>query len=227
MAHAPHQLELRPRTWGGRRDGAGRKPSRGRRSMPHRRRPLHNGRCPAHVTLRARANLPSLRRTDIFSAMRGAFAREHPGAVSGCCSSVCRGITCTYSSRRTMLSCFEAESRGSRSGWRKGSTAPCVGGEPGQPVFGVVVHGMARSSAARGRSIARRRPGDVARAGRMEAAWTSRDRRSAPSTTKHFARCLEFMRADGRRLGASYRAAARRSGGGAGSTTTGAWYSSR
>jgi len=68
------QLEFTTRTWGGRRAGAGRKPLPGRRTVAHRRRAAHDRRCPAHVTLRARAGLPSLRRVDLFSTMRAAFA---------------------------------------------------------------------------------------------------------------------------------------------------------
>ena len=62
MRARPHQLELTPRTWGG------------RRHVPHRRRPLHDQRCPAHVKLRARSDVPSLRPADVFAAMCAAFA---------------------------------------------------------------------------------------------------------------------------------------------------------
>ena len=55
------QLTLAFRTWGGRRRGAGRKRIATRRSVAHRPRPAHDPRCPAHVTLRARDGLPSLR----------------------------------------------------------------------------------------------------------------------------------------------------------------------
>jgi putative transposase len=75
MTYAGRQLELpTPPTWGGRRDGAGRKPS-GRRRVPHVRREVHDRRCPAHVTLRARDGMPSLRRGDVFVAVRAAFAK--------------------------------------------------------------------------------------------------------------------------------------------------------
>ena len=62
------QLELR--TWGGRRRGAGRKPSGPRPGVPHRIRPAHQARHPLHVTLRAREGLPSLREESIFPALR-------------------------------------------------------------------------------------------------------------------------------------------------------------
>ena len=67
------QLELRPRTWGGRRPGAGRPPAKGRRAVPHRRRAPHDARCPVHVTLRARRGLPSLRGGRVFGAVRAAL----------------------------------------------------------------------------------------------------------------------------------------------------------
>ncbi len=67
------QLELRIRTWGGRRAGAGRRPAEGRRHVPHRRREPHDPRCPLHVTMRARPGLPSLRGNRVFAAVRGAL----------------------------------------------------------------------------------------------------------------------------------------------------------
>jgi REP-associated tyrosine transposase len=63
----------------GRRKGAGRKPAPGRRCVPHVRREVHDRRCPAHVTLRACVGLPSLRRTDIFVAIRAALASASRG----------------------------------------------------------------------------------------------------------------------------------------------------
>jgi len=68
------QLELPVRTWGGRRRGAGRKPAPGRRAVPHRRRRPHDRHCPAHVTLRASADVPSLRHGGLFSTIRNALA---------------------------------------------------------------------------------------------------------------------------------------------------------
>ena len=54
MARRPRQLELPvPPTWGGRRPGAGRKPTRARPGAPHRSRPDHDPRNPVHATLRA------------------------------------------------------------------------------------------------------------------------------------------------------------------------------
>jgi REP element-mobilizing transposase RayT len=56
----PVQLELRQRSWGGRRDGAGRKPG-AVRPTAHRSRPALASRFPVHVTLRVDEALPDLR----------------------------------------------------------------------------------------------------------------------------------------------------------------------
>ena len=66
-------LVLRPRTWGGRRPGAGRKPSGRKVGVPHRTRSPHHGRHPAHVTLRLQRALPSLRGDRVFSVLRRAL----------------------------------------------------------------------------------------------------------------------------------------------------------
>src|SRR6266446_3021963 len=63
------QLELRARTWGGRRPGAGRKPSGRKVGVAHRRRLPHERRHPAHVTLRAQRLLPSLRGDRLFGVI--------------------------------------------------------------------------------------------------------------------------------------------------------------
>src|SRR5262245_14732655 len=73
------QLELQPRTWGGCRAGAGRKPRVGRRAVPHRCWPTHVARCPVHVTLRACAGLGSLRRDRVFGGVRAALGRSSVG----------------------------------------------------------------------------------------------------------------------------------------------------
>jgi putative transposase len=63
------QLELDLPTWGGRRDGAGRKLQAPRPSVAHRVRPgLHAG-CPLHITLRVRDDVPDLRRRDAWAAI--------------------------------------------------------------------------------------------------------------------------------------------------------------
>ncbi len=72
----PKQLDLAfPKTWGGRREGAGRKPRPGRPSVPHRSRAIHRARWPVHVTLRAREGLPPFREQALFSALRDAIRK--------------------------------------------------------------------------------------------------------------------------------------------------------
>jgi REP element-mobilizing transposase RayT len=62
---------------GGKRDGAGRKRTPGRRpSVPHRRRPRHYGANPVHVTLRGRAGLPSFRAQAVHEMFRKALHRQ-------------------------------------------------------------------------------------------------------------------------------------------------------
>jgi hypothetical protein len=61
------------RTWGGRRDGAGRPPLPRRKGVPHRTRPDHKARHPVHVTLRARRQLPSFRKQLLFLVIRRAL----------------------------------------------------------------------------------------------------------------------------------------------------------
>src|SRR5580765_2320783 len=72
----PTQLSLpNPRTWGGRRRGAGRKPTPGRRPVvPHRSRPTHAPTHPVQVTLRALDALRCLRSRRVFPAVRRAIA---------------------------------------------------------------------------------------------------------------------------------------------------------
>jgi REP element-mobilizing transposase RayT len=79
-ASAQLPLAEPPRTWGGRRPGAGRpRAPGGKRSVPHRTRPEHNARHPVHVTLRARRHLPSLRAESVRRLVIGLLApgRRH------------------------------------------------------------------------------------------------------------------------------------------------------
>src|SRR5258705_1033921 len=71
MRAKANQLELP--TWGGRREGAGRKPGP-RRRVSHRARPEHVSRFPLHVVLRTLPGIPSLRRSLMFAAVRAAIA---------------------------------------------------------------------------------------------------------------------------------------------------------
>jgi putative transposase len=69
------QLELPvPCGWGGARPGAGRKRLPFRKSAPHRRRLEHNHRHPLHVSLRAVADLVSLRSERVFPRLSRALA---------------------------------------------------------------------------------------------------------------------------------------------------------
>jgi REP element-mobilizing transposase RayT len=73
--HRPEQLafDLRPRTWGGKRDGAGRKPNTVKRSVPHRERPRHRAAHPLHITMRTTVH--GLRDQSVFASARQASAR--------------------------------------------------------------------------------------------------------------------------------------------------------
>ncbi len=67
------QGAFRFRTWGGKRRGAGRKPSRRRAGVVHRRRPLLKARFPVHVTWRKRDGVWNLRSRRCFTALARAF----------------------------------------------------------------------------------------------------------------------------------------------------------
>ena len=67
------QLPLRPRTWGGAREGAGRKKS-DRAGVPHRPRARVKKKTALHVTVRLVREVRSLRRFKLAPAMRRAFA---------------------------------------------------------------------------------------------------------------------------------------------------------
>src|SRR5438309_1241408 len=76
MARYPVQLTLPvPSKWGGRRAGAGRKRTPGRRpGVPHRARPEHLAAHPVHVTLRAVTAIRCLRSHRAFPAVRRALS---------------------------------------------------------------------------------------------------------------------------------------------------------
>ncbi len=76
MARRARQLTLTlpaPRRWGGRREGAGRKPGPHPR-LRHRSRERLPRTLPAHVTLRLLPGLPSLRETRVVRAIERSFA---------------------------------------------------------------------------------------------------------------------------------------------------------
>ena len=82
MAHDLQQLPLpAPRTWGGHRAGAGRKPTPGRRrGVPHVARPFHHANHPVHVTLRTGPTICCLRAARVFPAVNHALAASsHDG----------------------------------------------------------------------------------------------------------------------------------------------------
>jgi len=123
----PTQFELRPRTWGGRRPGAGRKPSGRRVGVPHRPRPDHVPRHPAHVTLRARAGLPSLRGGQLFATVRRCLAQGSRGGFRILHFSVQTTFTC--SSRPTGERRFREGYGDSSSGSPRESIEPSGDGE--------------------------------------------------------------------------------------------------
>jgi REP element-mobilizing transposase RayT len=67
------QGELPFRTWGGRREGAGRKPVGARAGEPHRRRSALAARHPVHVTMRVAREVGRLRRPAAYRAVRAAL----------------------------------------------------------------------------------------------------------------------------------------------------------
>src|SRR6202142_3334899 len=75
MARNPQLSFPAPRTWGGRRAGAGPKGISARPNVVHRVRPRHDAHFPLHVTLRRHADLPSLRNHRIFKAVRKALSK--------------------------------------------------------------------------------------------------------------------------------------------------------
>jgi REP element-mobilizing transposase RayT len=79
---SPRQLELRPRTWGGRREGAGRKPlPEGKRRVSHLARERFERATPVHVTLRVAPYVSNLRSARSFRRIVRSFAAHrgrHP-----------------------------------------------------------------------------------------------------------------------------------------------------
>jgi REP element-mobilizing transposase RayT len=67
------QLDLRPKTWGGAREGAGRKATGHCLDVPHRVRPELSKHHPVHVVLRTRKDVPRLRRGATMRAIERAL----------------------------------------------------------------------------------------------------------------------------------------------------------
>src|SRR5262245_60491840 len=72
--HKLRQREFGFTSWGGKRRGAGRKPSGERAGVAHAKRARLAARHPVLVTLRLRAGLPSLRYDDTHALLKAAFA---------------------------------------------------------------------------------------------------------------------------------------------------------
>jgi hypothetical protein len=127
------QLELTIRTWGGRRrvPVASRTPAT--LGSASRRAP-HVARCPAHVTLRAVSNLPSLRDERTFVAIR-ARSVGHRSPAFACSSSARRPTICTCWWKPTTRHASSAACAGSPSGSLRRSTVRSVASDG----FGVTV----------------------------------------------------------------------------------------
>lgn len=90
-----------PSSWGGKRQGSGRKPKGERAGVEHRRRAPFSPRCPVHVTLRLVKGLPSLRRPRehetllqvfIASSASGAFRVVHYSVQSNHLHLLCEAL---------------------------------------------------------------------------------------------------------------------------------------
>ena len=73
MRRKARQQSFRWKTWGGARKGAGRKPTRARSGVVHRRRPVLKSRFPVHVTWRMCDGVWNLRSKRCFTALARAF----------------------------------------------------------------------------------------------------------------------------------------------------------
>ena len=69
------ELDLLPRTWGGRRAGAGRKRGPRRHDPIHRARPALCPRNPVHVVMRTRPEVGRLRKRPVYHAVRRVLER--------------------------------------------------------------------------------------------------------------------------------------------------------
>ncbi len=134
MKKRSKQLEMKFRSHGGAREGAGRKPASTRPPVHHVKRPKVPRGSPAHVTLRVRRDVPSLRSRR--------FVREFQGRLRRGCE---RGEfrVCHYSIQRDHLHLVveaagkEALGRGMKSvGIRLARTVNRVFGRKGPVLFG-------------------------------------------------------------------------------------------
>jgi len=72
------QIDMRFRTWGGKRKGAGRKPNGDKAGVPHIERDVLKARFPVHVTWRMDPRVWNLRSNRCFSVMKRAM---YAGAI--------------------------------------------------------------------------------------------------------------------------------------------------
>jgi len=68
-------LDLRRRTWGGAREGAGRKQKPGKHDPAHRTRPKLRAYHPSHVVMRVKKGVPKLRQGRAYRAVRRALVK--------------------------------------------------------------------------------------------------------------------------------------------------------
>ena len=78
------QTTLNFRTWGGWREGAGRKPNPGRGKVAHRARPRLKSRFPVHITYRMAKDVKSLRNFELCRVLRKAFADANKAGFRIC-----------------------------------------------------------------------------------------------------------------------------------------------
>ena len=102
------QLAFDLRTWGGRRKGAGRKPSGNRSGVAHDPRPAVAAHHPVHVTLRVRPHVFNLRARRCLRVIEASFAAAR--SATACASSITR-------SRATTSTCW----------WRRTGDKPWLG----------------------------------------------------------------------------------------------------
>jgi len=138
VTHQRRQLEFTIRTWGGRRKGAGRKPSPGRRSVPHRCR-IAAASCTNRVAplMSRSARVRSCLLSDADRSLRQ-FKRHWAPPVADDSASftiVFNRIICTCWWKQTRRRPSSAVCAGLRYGSRNPSTARCDGkaasGRPG------------------------------------------------------------------------------------------------
>lgn len=108
---APQQPELPYPEWGGRRAGAGRKPTGPRAKQRHAPRPAFAARHPLHVTLRLRSGLPSLREPRAHAVLLAAL-------VEGASRRGFRCVEYSVQSNHVHLLCEAADARALSSAMR-------------------------------------------------------------------------------------------------------------